>query len=89
MNVATMNDAIALLPFAKACPRCGAPWAAICIVNRELDVREVLTQIATPYVKYSCGSTFHEDDHADFGVPHQEVQHADCLAAELRKHRGG
>lgn len=79
MDIATTID--------DMCPRCGAPWGAVTMVNRRLNTEE-LNQIATPRVVYACGSTFHEEDHAAFGVPAQESQTPTCVKAELAKHRG-
>lgn len=79
-----MADAISKI---ENCSRCLAPWAAVTIVNAEVDT-ERMKQLATPRTIYECGSVFHPDNFADFDVPDMEYQSPTCLAAELARHRG-
>jgi len=88
VSPATVSETAALLPFPKECPRCGAPWAAETMVNDAIPV-ERMTQLATPRTLYECGSAFHPDNHKEFEVPSQEIQHPECVRRELIKHRGG
>lgn len=73
--------------FPEVCQRCGAPWAAMTKVNRDLPV-ERLQQLATPRAVYECGTVVHEDDHLTFEVPNKEEQSATCRVAEIKKLRG-